>query len=153
MSLLMGWDVALSICVCMNTVAILFIFEVDNAMFAVGTAERVRARVEAAGRVEIGDDEAEMAPCCWCDGAVLVGVHTSVWASQQRKEPVFAGVWLTTSIACGVASVVEELWANSLWKDLSSPAAWRSIRLALVLSVLGANVAMMMSLIVFNSAS
>lgn len=85
--------------------------------------------------------------------AVLVGVHTSVWASQQRKEPVFAGVWLTTSIACGVASVVEELWANSLWKDLSSPAAWRSIRLALVLSVLGANVAMMMSLIVFNSAS
>jgi hypothetical protein len=52
----------------MNTVAILFIFEVDNAMFAVGTAERVRARVEAAGRVEIGDDEAEMAPCCWCDG-------------------------------------------------------------------------------------
>eukprot|EP01046_Picozoa_sp_COSAG06_P060712 COSAG06_NODE_13019_length_1302_cov_0.939318_1_plen_56_part_10 len=56
MSLLMGWDVALSICVCMNTVAILFIFEVDNAMFAVGTAERVRARVEAAGRVEIGDD-------------------------------------------------------------------------------------------------
>jgi hypothetical protein len=145
--------------VCMNTVAILFIFEVDNAMFAVGTAERVRARVEAAGRVEIGDDEAaELARKKWLHvvgvtATVLVGVHTSVWASQQRKEPVFAGVWLTTSIACGVASVVEELWANGLWKDLSSPAAWRSIGLALVLSVLGANVAMLMSLIVFNSAS
>ena len=111
------------------------------------------------GRLEIGDDEAaELARKKWLHvvgvtATVLVGVHTSVWASQQRKEPVFAGVWLTTSIACGVASVVEELWANSLWKDLNSPTAWRSIGLALVLSVLGANVAMLMSLIVFNSAS
>ena len=54
--------------------------------------------------------------------AVLVGVHTCVWTSQQMKSPVFAGVWATLSIVCGAASVVEELWANSS-PELSSPVA------------------------------
>ena len=40
----------LALNVCFSTVAILFIVEIDNLMFQVGFAERVRGRVEAAGR-------------------------------------------------------------------------------------------------------
>lgn len=53
----MGGD-ALS--VCLNSVAIIFILEVDNALFTFGMAERVRARVEANGRVQLSDEEAAM---------------------------------------------------------------------------------------------
>ena len=44
--------------VCLNSVAILFILELDNVLFAVGLPERVRARVETEGRVELTDEEA-----------------------------------------------------------------------------------------------
>jgi hypothetical protein len=130
--------------------------KIDNAMFAVGTAERVRARVEVAGRVKIGDDEAfKLARKKWLHVvavtvAVIVGVHTSVWASQNRKQPLFAGVWLTTTIICMGATVVEELWANNLEPKSIK---WRSVGLGVVLSFLGAQLAMIFSLIVFNFAS
>lgn len=44
--------------VCFNTVAVLFLCEVDNVAFAVGLSERVRTRVETAGHVELDDSEA-----------------------------------------------------------------------------------------------
>eukprot|EP01046_Picozoa_sp_COSAG06_P055023 COSAG06_NODE_9980_length_1775_cov_38.735680_1_plen_139_part_00 len=45
--------------ICFNTVAILFVAEVDNALFVVLLPERVRARIEDRGRVELGDGDAE----------------------------------------------------------------------------------------------
>ena len=44
--------------VCLNTVAILFLCDIDDITFALALGERVRARVEDAGRVELGDAEA-----------------------------------------------------------------------------------------------
>ena len=44
--------------VCLNTVAILFLCDIDNIVFALVLGERVRARVEDAGRVELEDAEA-----------------------------------------------------------------------------------------------
>jgi hypothetical protein len=44
--------------VCFNTVAMLFLCEIDNICFRVGLSERVRSRVESVGRVELGDAEA-----------------------------------------------------------------------------------------------
>jgi hypothetical protein len=44
--------------VCLNTVAILFLAEIDNAIYKVGFSERVRTRVEEYGRVETSDREA-----------------------------------------------------------------------------------------------
>ena len=42
--------------VCFNTIALLFLCEVDNVTYAILLSERVRSRVEANGmRVEIGD--------------------------------------------------------------------------------------------------
>ena len=43
--------------VCLNVVAVLFLCEVDNAMYMVALNERVRARVEDAGRVELTDED------------------------------------------------------------------------------------------------
>jgi hypothetical protein len=53
--LLKGGD-ALS--VCLNTIAILFMCDIDNIFFDLALGERVRARVEDAGRVELDDAEA-----------------------------------------------------------------------------------------------
>lgn len=58
--LLQGGD-ALS--VCFNTVAVLFMTEVDNIIFQVALPEQVRARVEEAGRVELG--KVEQAALAW----------------------------------------------------------------------------------------
>lgn len=43
--------------VCMNTIAVLFLCEVDNVAYAVGLSEKVRARVEFAGRVHLDADD------------------------------------------------------------------------------------------------
>lgn len=44
--------------ICFNAIAVLFMCEVDNICYNVGLGERVRARVEEAGRVELTDKEA-----------------------------------------------------------------------------------------------
>jgi hypothetical protein len=46
--------------VCFNTIAILFMTEVDNVCYYFALAERVRTRVEEAGRVELTEKEAAM---------------------------------------------------------------------------------------------
>ena len=43
--------------VCFNSIAILFLLEVDNLAYATILGERSRARVEEAGRVELGDED------------------------------------------------------------------------------------------------
>ena len=42
---------------CTNAVAMLFMCEIDNIAYAVGLSESARARVEAVGRVELGEKE------------------------------------------------------------------------------------------------
>ena len=44
--------------VCFNTVAVLFLCEIDNLLYAILLPERERARVEVEGRVELGKAEA-----------------------------------------------------------------------------------------------
>ena len=44
--------------VCFNTVAVLFLCEIDNMVYAILLPERERARVEQEGRVELGEVEA-----------------------------------------------------------------------------------------------
>jgi hypothetical protein len=44
--------------VSLNTVAILFLTEIDNAAYSVGMSERVHTRIEQFGRVKMTDSEA-----------------------------------------------------------------------------------------------
>ena len=43
--------------VCFNTIALLFMCEIDNLAYSQGLSERVRSRVEEAGRVELDDED------------------------------------------------------------------------------------------------
>ena len=42
-----------SISVCLNTVAVLFLCEVDNLSYSLGLPESWKARIEQAGRIEL----------------------------------------------------------------------------------------------------
>ena len=71
--------------VCLNTVAILFLCDIDNIAFALALGERVRARVEDAGRVELDDDEASaLARTKAVHVALIVlAVLGAVWSGEK----------------------------------------------------------------------
>ena len=78
-----------SLSVCFNTIAIIFMCEIDNLCYHYGLPERTRSRVEDAGRVDLDDAEAEgMARSK--DGHIFTIVGT-----------VLAAVW----------------WAGKAWPD------------------------------------
>ena len=80
--LLKGGD-ALS--VCLNTVAILFLCDIDNIVFDLALGERVRARVEGAGRVELGSAEAAALTRTKAVHVALIvlAVLAGLWPSHQ----------------------------------------------------------------------
>ena len=65
--------------------AILFLTDIDNISFKLALPERVRARVEAVGRVELGDEEASalvtMKVIHVC--LVVLVVLSGVWAADD----------------------------------------------------------------------
>ena len=71
--------------VCLNTIAILFLCDVDNIVFSLALSERVRARVEDAGRVELGDVEAAALVRAKAVHVVLVvlAILGGVWSGDQ----------------------------------------------------------------------
>ena len=70
--------------VCLNTVAILFLCDIDNIAFDLALGERVRARVEDAGHVELDDAEtAALARTKAVHVALLVlAVVGAVWSGS-----------------------------------------------------------------------
>ena len=89
--------------VCLNTVAILFLCDIDNIFFDLALGERVRARVEDAGRVELEDAEASaLARTKAVHVALLVlSVLGGVWSAN-----VYAAIGLPF-VAFLVGGVVE----------------------------------------------
>jgi len=55
--MLVVWKGGDALSVCLNTIAILFLCDIDNIAFDLALGERVRARVEDAGRVKLDDAE------------------------------------------------------------------------------------------------
>ena len=55
---LVGYKGGDALNVCFNTVAVLFLCEIDNIVYAVGVGERTKSRYEELGRVELEDVEA-----------------------------------------------------------------------------------------------
>eukprot|EP01050_Picozoa_sp_SAG11_P032888 SAG11_NODE_10905_length_797_cov_2.421203_1_plen_116_part_10 len=62
--------------VCFNTIAVLFLCEVDNAAFAMVLGERARARVESAGRIKLNDSEFAALARSKSGARLCVGVWT-----------------------------------------------------------------------------
>ena len=90
--------------VCFNTVAILFLCEVDNIAYSVGLSENVRARVENAGRVELDDVQtaALSKTKALHIGLLVVCVPASVWLAHATA----------TFGACALAAL--PLWVGGL---------------------------------------
>ena len=87
--ILVLWKGGDALSVCFNTVAVLFLCEIDNLLYAILLPERERARVEVEGRVELSESEAValmrskaahvlllviVVPC-----AVLSGILETTW--------------------------------------------------------------------------
>lgn len=95
--------------ICLNAVAILFLCEIDNIAFDFALGERVRTRVEAAGRVNLADDEAAALARTKVVHVVLIvlSLVVAVWSGN-----IFVGVFAVLLGALGEsfvpgASVVE----------------------------------------------
>lgn len=80
--------------VCLNTVAILFLCDIDNITFNLALGERVRARVEDAGHVELDDAEAAALARTKAAHVVLIVAFmlAAVWVqhSYGRGLPLLA---------------------------------------------------------------
>ena len=92
--------------ICFNTVAILFLCEVDNIAFTLGLSERVRARVVAVGRVELSDNEAKslVQTKTVHVGLFMVFVPGSVWFAHYTAT---FGACLVAGVPLWVGGVVE----------------------------------------------
>eukprot|EP01047_Picozoa_sp_COSAG01_P015682 COSAG01_NODE_789_length_13572_cov_322.875158_1_plen_158_part_10 len=101
--------------VCFNTVAVLFLCEIDNLLYAIVLPERERARVEVEGRVELGESEAVVlmrskavhvvlvvvvVPC-----AVLVAPGVVWWAGGGGSDSSCSG-WRVSPKLCWVAQAL-----------------------------------------------
>ena len=106
--------------VCFNTVAVLFLCEIDNLAYAIGLGEKLRARVEVDGRVELGEVEADalalskIVHVCVLGVVVPCGVFASVRGGALANAVVlfflpFFAFWLAgvVEVVAGVAGVAE----------------------------------------------
>ena len=110
--LLRGGD-ALS--VCLNTVAVLFLCEIDNLAYAVFLPEKLHARVEDEGRVELGEVEAAalMRSKTAHVVALVLVVPCAVMAGGIGKNAGFeAGMYLPR-LAFWVAGVAEAVLGSA----------------------------------------
>ena len=71
-------------CSCLNTVAILFLCDIDDIAFRLALSERVRARVEVAGRLELNAAEATALARTKAVhiGLIVLAVLAGVWSSH-----------------------------------------------------------------------
>ena len=73
---------------CLNTVAVLFLCELDNVAFAVGLPEHIRSRVEKVGRVELAPADIEVIAWSKAVHMVLVVVFIFVWILTASAGPM-----------------------------------------------------------------
>lgn len=91
------WCTGDALNVCFNTIALLFLCEIDNVAFALGLSSRVRTRLHEVGRIELSaHEEARLERSKAAHGCVLVSVMlAAVWFKWSKGFPViFAAFWL-----------------------------------------------------------
>ena len=99
--------------VCFNTVAVLFLCEIDNLLYAILLPERERARVEVEGRVELSESEAVALMRSKAVHVVLlvIAVPCAVLSEDYEKVAVLPllAFWVAgvTEAVLGSASVGE----------------------------------------------
>lgn len=97
-------------CIAVNTVALLFLTDIDNVAYGLGLSERVRDRVEVAGRVELSESDltwlvrAKIAHMV----AIVVGINAGVTTrSTAGLYWVVGFYWLAGLVASIGGSLAE----------------------------------------------
>lgn len=95
--------------ICLNTIAVLFLFDVDNMAFAYLIDEKLRHKIELDGRVELEDDDTRRLHCIRYAYAILISpaVICSVVGGMPQffaAAPAFFAVWLASCI-CEIATL------------------------------------------------
>ena len=99
--------------ICFNSIAILFMMEVDQIAFVMGLSERVRARVEDVGRITLRDDEAvalvktKTVHVALIVLAVNAAVFMARWRWTGGDGGAALGVFLFPNLAFFLASCAE----------------------------------------------
>jgi hypothetical protein len=114
--MLVGYRGGDALNLCLNAVAVLFVCEVDNLSFSIGLGERMRSRVEAAGRIELTDAEAALLARSNAVHVllVMVGMAGALFMFAQEKHygaSVMAPAFLSF-LAGGIAEVLIE-WGSA----------------------------------------
>jgi hypothetical protein len=107
--------------VCFNTIAILFLCDIDNIAFTVGLGERARARVEDVGRVELGDQELQLlARTKKAHVTLLVAVLlTTVWSEVSGWLLTLFLLYFSLWLGGVVGSIVPGAAASENWKRVA----------------------------------
>ena len=131
-----SWCTGDALSVCFNTIALLFLCEIDNVAFALGLSSRVRTRLQEVGRIELSArEEARLERSKAAHGCVLVSVMLAgVWLKWSKGFPViFAAFWL--------GGVVEAASVGS-WQQFVKATASSLLGLAsfIVVMVFGASI-------------
>ena len=129
--------------VCFNTIAVVFMCEIDNVAFEVGLAERIRARVEDAARVELSESELKALArskvvhvivivfscvmCVYLCGQSLEAFRNSDWdnTKEEPKPGALMSIGLASIIvAYWVAGVADAIMGELSGVDLAKQIAW-----------------------------
>ena len=111
-SLFLAGGDALSIC--LNTVAILFMVEIDNIAYSIGLSERARSNFELLGRIKLEDAEAAALVKSKATHVSLIvaTVLLAVWAartSYSNDMPLSVGLIVAPVVAFWLAGVIESI--------------------------------------------
>jgi len=98
--------------VCFNTIALLFMCEIDNLAYAILLSESMRARVELEGRMEIGDSQRTslMRSKVAHVASLIVAVPSAVAFASSGTEEILSSAWMLPRAAFLVAGAVEAVW-------------------------------------------
>ena len=110
--ILVGFKGGDALSVCMNTVAVLFLTEIDDVLFNYGVGERIRDRAKVAGRVELGPAEEDMLAKTKMSHVVLL--FFAVVMAVKQMEVAKDGYLVGTSLQFGA------FWVGGLleqWYD------------------------------------
>eukprot|EP01043_Picozoa_sp_COSAG02_P060413 COSAG02_NODE_7889_length_2803_cov_28.147189_4_plen_136_part_00 len=116
--------------VCFNTVAVLFLCEIDNLAYAIGLGEKLRARVDTEGRVELGEAEADaLILSKTVHVCVLVAVVPCIVWAGGRGDTVGLLVAYTLSVlvfwlAGAVEAVADATGAAEACKEVGRVTGW-----------------------------
>eukprot|EP01052_Picozoa_sp_SAG31_P033839 SAG31_NODE_3877_length_3791_cov_45.339382_2_plen_168_part_00 len=122
LTLLIGWPWSLQ--VCFNTIALLFLTELDNLAYAIGLSERSKRRIEASemGRVDLSDTEAADLARTKIVHVLIVMINNlwAVWMIGTTKGKPIGIMVFSPAVAFWIGGMIEAATASTRQSESES---------------------------------